>query len=483
MFLGLFFGLVGSSLSGLIRYELISPGTNFLSSHSYNLIVTRHGVIMVFFFIMPFLIRRFGNWLIPLFSGSADISFPRINNLSFWLLLPASFLLIESALIRGAGSGWTIYPPLSSGERAIDYVILSLHCARVSSILGSANFLVTMLFNSFKVGSVYSMGLFLWCILVTAFMLLTTLPVLARCITIILFDRHLNTSYFDSRGGRDAVLFQHLFWFFGHPEVYVLILPRFGMLSHVIEFHCSGVLLGYVRMVWSIMSIGFLGFVVWAHHMYSVRMDTDSKVYFSTATIIIGIPTGVKIFTWIYNTLLRGLFFTPTLLWVFLFIWLFTIGGVTGIVLSNASVDLILHDTYYVVAHFHYVLSMGATSAVVIRSLFYWSIITRIFCSEWAVILSSLLFCVRVNGVFFPIHSLRVEGMPRRYINYSFLMTSGNKLIGFNLIVTIVATVILLSLLKPSIANLSFFNSLKISNETIYGSNIKWHSFEEGLAL
>lgn len=459
----------------------MSPGTNFLSSHSYNLIVTGHGVIIVFFFIIPFLIRRFGNWLIPLFSGSADISFPRMNNLSFWLLLPAAFLLIESALIRGARSRWTIYPPLSSGERAIDYVILSLHCARVSSILRSANFLVTMLFNSFKVGSVYNIRLFLWCILVTAFMLLTTLPVLARCITIILFDRHLNTSYFDSGGGRDAVLFQHLFWFFGHPEVYVLILPGFRMLSHVIEYHCSRVLLRYVRMVWSIMSIRFLGFVVWAHHMYSVGIDTDSKVYFSTATIIIRIPTGVKIFTWIYNTLLRRVFFTPSLLWVVLFIWLFTIRGVTRIVLSNASVDLILHDTYYVVAHFHYVLSMRATSAVVIGSLFYWSIMTGVFNSEWGVILSSLLFCVGVNRVFFPMHSLRVERIPRRYINYSFLMTSRNKLIGFNLIVTIVSTVILLALLKPSITNLSFFSAVKTTNETVFRVNIKWHSFEERL--
>jgi len=484
IFFGLFFGLVGSSLSRLIRYELMSPGTNFLSNHSYNLIVTGHRVIMVFFFIIPFLIRRFRNWLIPLFAGAADISFPRINNLSFWLLLPASFLLIESTLVRGARSRWTIYPPLSSRERAIDYVILSLHCARVSSILRSANFLVTMLFNSYKTGSVYTIRLFLWCILVTAFILLTTLPVLARCITIILFDRHLNTSYFDSRGRGDAVLFQHLFWFFRHPEVYVLILPGFRMLSHTIEFHCNGELLRYVRIVWSIISIGFLGFVVWAHHIYSVRIDTDSKVYFSTATIIIRIPTRVKIFTWIYNTLLNSLFFTSSLLWVILFIWLFTIRRVTRIVLSNASVDLILHDTYYVVAHFHYVLSIGATSAVIIGSLFYWPIFTRVSTSEWAVICSSLLFCVGVNRVFFPMHSLGVERMPRRYVNYSFLITSGNKVIRFNLIVTIVSTIILLSLLKPTIRNLSIFSSLKLTSETVFRCNSKWHSFEErGLVL
>lgn len=284
-------------MSGLLRWELISPRSNFLSNHTFNLTTTGHRVVIVFFFIMPFLIGRFRNWLIPLMCSSPDMSFPRINNFSFWLLMPAAFLLVESVLVGGAGSRWTIYPPLSSGEGAIDYVILALHCAGISSILRSANFLVTIIINSTKGSGTYQRSLFLWCMLVTAFMLLTTLPVLAGCITMILFDRHLNTSYFDKGGGGDAVLFQHLFWFFGHPEVYVLILPGFGLLSHVIEFHIRRSLMGYYGMVWSIMSIGFLGFVVWAHHMYSIRIDVDSKVYFSTATIIIGIPTGVKVFT------------------------------------------------------------------------------------------------------------------------------------------------------------------------------------------
>merc|ERR1712189_76779 len=244
------------------RYELMTPGSNFLSNHSYNLIVTGHRVIIVFFFIMPFLIRRFGNWLIPLMCSSADISFPRINNLSFWLLMPASFLLVESVLVGRARSRWTIYPHLSSRERAIDYVILSLHSAGISSILRSANFLVTMLTNCMKRARPYSVRLFLWCMLVTSVILLTTLPVLARCITMILFDRHFNTSYFDKRRRRDAVLFQHLFWFFRHPEVYVLILPRFRLLSHVVEFNISSPLIRYYRIVWSIMSIGFLRFIV-----------------------------------------------------------------------------------------------------------------------------------------------------------------------------------------------------------------------------
>jgi len=435
---------------------------------------------MVFFFIIPFLIRRFRNWLIPLMCSSADISFPRINNLSFWLLMPASFLLIESILVRRARSRWTIYPPLSSRERAIDYVILSLHSARISSILGSANFLVTILTNCIKRAGPYSVGLFIWCMLVTAVILLTTLPVLARCITIILFDRHLNTSYFDKRGRGDAVLFQHLFWFFRHPEVYVLILPGFRLLSHLIEFNIEGSLMRYYRIVWSIMSIRFLGFVVWAHHMYSVGIDTDSKVYFSTATIIIRIPTGVKVFTWLLNLVRGSLNANVGILWSILFIWLFTVRRVTRIVLSNASVDLVLHDTYYVVAHFHYVLSIGATSAVVIRTYFYWPIFTGISVPHFLGLTSTLLFCFTVNGVFLPIHSLRLEGMPRRYTNYSFLITSINKVIRLFLILTLCSTVLMLISLKTFFMNFLTQNDVFLSSqESITRYPVKWHSFEQ----
>jgi len=429
---------------------------------------------------MPFLIRRFGNWLIPLMCSSADISFPRINNLSFWLLMPASFLLVESVLVGRAGSRWTIYPPLSSRERAIDYVILSLHSARISSILRSANFLVTMLTNCMKRARPYSVRLFIWCMLVTAVILLTTLPVLARCITIILFDRHLNTSYFDKRGRGDAVLFQHLFWFFRHPEVYVLILPRFRLLSHLIEFNIERSLIRYYGMVWSIMSIGFLRFVVWAHHMYSVGMDTDSKVYFSTATIMIRIPTRVKVFTWLLNLVRRSLNTNVGLLWSILFIWLFTVGRVTGIVLSNASVDLVLHDTYYVVAHFHYVLSIGATSAVVMRTYFYWPIFSRLSVPHFLGLTSTLLFCFTVNRVFLPIHSLGLEGIPRRYTNYSFLMSSINKVIRLFLILTLCSTVLILISLKTFFANFLSHNDIFLSSqESVTRYPVKWHSFEQ----
>jgi len=306
------------------------------------------------------------------------------------------------------------------------------------------------------------------------------LPVLARCITMILFDRHLNTSYFDKRGRRDAVLFQHLFWFFGHPEVYVLILPRFRLLSHLIEFNIERRLMRYYGIVWSILSIGFLGFVVWAHHMYSVGMDTDSKVYFSTATIMIRIPTGVKVFTWLLNLVAGSLNTNVGLLWSVLFIWLFTVGGVTRIVLSNASVDLVLHDTYYVVAHFHYVLSIGATSAVVIGTYFYWPVFSGLSVPHFLRITSTLLFCFTVNGVFLPMHSLGLERMPRRYTNYSFLITSMNKIIRLFLILTLCSTIFILISLKTFFRNfLSHRDSFLSSQETVTGYPVKWHSFEQ----
>jgi len=300
--------------------------------------------------------------------------------------------------------------------------------------------------------------------------------VLAGCITIILFDRHLNTSYFDKRGRGDAVLFQHLFWFFGHPEVYVLILPGFGMLSHVVAYHISDDLFRYYGMVWSIISIGFLGFIVWAHHMYSVGIDLDSKIYFSAATILIGIPTGVKVFTWVSNFFAIQLF-SVSVLWIGLFIWLFTIRGVTGIVLSNASVDLILHDTYYVVAHFHYVLSIGATSAIIMGAFHYCPIFTRSNAPDFLALTASGLFCFGVNGVFLPMHSVGVEGMPRRYINYDFLMASYNKFIGLSLLVTLVATFLLFFSLKFFAQNFLVSPSVPCY-EHFFGCPVKWHSFE-----
>merc|ERR1719191_1991138 len=366
------FRLVGSALSAILRLELNTQRNSTMDGHGYNVVVTGHGLIMIFFFVMPMLIGGFGNWLIPLLMRTPDMAWPRLNNFSFWLLAPSVMCLLHGLFQRGIRSGWTMYVPLSRMESPMDAMIFSLHLARLSSIFGAINFITTMGLFGPKGYCIYNLHLYLWCMGVTTFMLLTTLPVLAAAITMVLFDRHFNTSFFNVAGGRDPILFQHLFWFFGHPEVYVLILPGFRMLSQVMVWHAGmEMYFRYYRMVWSILSIRFLRFIVWAHHMFSIGMDTDSKCYFAAATIVIGIPTGVKIFSWIGHFCTGAVELTVTVIWRVLFIWLFTVRGVTGLVLSAASIDLLLHDTYYVVRHFHYVLPMGAVFSL-IMGWYFW---------------------------------------------------------------------------------------------------------------
>merc|ERR1719245_855734 len=331
--LGLSFGLVGSALSGIIRLELNTMGHSIMDGHGYNVVVTGHGLITIFFFVMPMLIGGFGNWLIPLMMGTPDMAWPRLNNFSFWLLVPSSMCLLHGLFQGGIGSGWTMYPPLSARETPMDAMIFSLHLAGMSSIFGAINFITTMFMNGPKGFMFYNYYLYLWCMAVTTFMLITTLPVLAAAITMLLFDRHFNSSFFNVTGGGDPILFQHLFWFFGHPEVYVLILPGFGMLSHVVAFNCGlEKPFGYYGMAWSIITIGILGFMVWAHHMFSVGMDTDSKGYFSAATVVIGLPTGVKVFGWIAHFNMSALELTFEVAWGYFFIWLFTFGPLFSLV-------------------------------------------------------------------------------------------------------------------------------------------------------
>merc|ERR1739848_305386 len=383
-------------------------------------------------------------------------------------------------LVRRARSRWTIYPPLSSGERAIDYVILALHAARISSILGSSNFLVTILVNSPKSSGPYNASLFLWCMLVTSVILLTTLPVLARCITMILFDRHFNTSYFDKRRRRDAVLFQHLFWFFRHPEVYVLILPRFRVLSHVIPFYLrTEQPLRFYRIIWSILAIRFVRYVVWAHHIFSVRIDTDSKAYFSRATIVIRLPTRVKIFNWL-RTCARGVFeYSPTLLWAFYFIWLFLVRGVTRIVLSNTFVDLIFHDTYYVVAHFHYVLSIGATYSLIIRIFHWWPLFFRGSHHSRRSAASRALLFVGVNLIFMPIHFLRIERIPRRYVRYVDYLTTYNLFPTLRVITSLLAVSSIVFIIYTHDESVHHHSIINSSTEYFYRTSIQWHTNEE----
>jgi cytochrome c oxidase subunit I len=421
--------MAGGLLAMLIRVELFQPGLQYFYPEFYNQMVTLHGLVMIFGAIMPAFVG-FANWMIPLQIGASDMAFARMNNFSFWLLPPAALLLMGSFFSAGGATaaGWTMYPPLSTQMGVgMDMAIFAIHLMGISSIMGAINIITTILNLRAKGMTLMRMPMFCWTWLITAYLLIAVMPVLAAAITMILTDRHFGTTFFNAAGGGDPVMYQHIFWFFGHPEVYILILPAFGMISEIIPAFSRKQLFGYASMVYAAGAIAIISFIVWAHHMFATGMPITGQLFFMYSTMLVAVPTGVKVFNWIATMWRGAMTFEAPMLFSVGFLWVFTIGGFSGLILAVAPIDIQVHDTYYVVAHFHYVLVAGSLFAL-FAAYYYWvPKWTGHMFNEWRADFHFWNSLIWVNVTFFPMHFLGLAGMPRRYADYSTQFTDYNQ--------------------------------------------------------